>query len=266
MPIAIAIAAHPDDIEFRMAGTLLLLKQAGWETHYLNLSSGNCGSVKLNSTETARRRRAEAQHAAKILRAHWHPPFCRDLEIFYDLKHLRRLAAIVREVKPAVVLTHPPEDYMEDHTNTGRLAVTAVFAHGMPNFHSIPPRAANDVAITIYHATPHGLCDSLRRAVTPGLFVNTTSVHATKLAALAAHTSQQNWLDVSQGMNSYLQAMEDESLAVGKLSRRFVHAEGWWRHSHMGFCGAEADPLRTALKKNCFINQAFARSTTGWSD
>ena len=42
---AIAIAAHPDDIEFYMAGTLLLLKQAGWKIHYLNLSSGNCGST-----------------------------------------------------------------------------------------------------------------------------------------------------------------------------------------------------------------------------
>ena len=30
-PTAIAIAAHPDDIEFVMAGTLLLLKERGWE-------------------------------------------------------------------------------------------------------------------------------------------------------------------------------------------------------------------------------------------
>ena len=39
--VAIAIAAHPDDIEFMMAGTLLLLGAADWETHYLNISSGN---------------------------------------------------------------------------------------------------------------------------------------------------------------------------------------------------------------------------------
>ena len=42
---AIAIGAHPDDVEFYMAGTLLLLKQAGYEIHYLNLASGNCGSA-----------------------------------------------------------------------------------------------------------------------------------------------------------------------------------------------------------------------------
>ncbi|MDG2125455.1 MAG: PIG-L family deacetylase, partial [Verrucomicrobiales bacterium] len=39
-----AIGAHPDDIEFMMAGTLLLLQKQGWEVHYMNLSSGNCGS------------------------------------------------------------------------------------------------------------------------------------------------------------------------------------------------------------------------------
>ena len=48
MPSAIAIAAHPDDIEFCMAGTLLLLKRAGWEIQYLNVSRGNLGSVEFN--------------------------------------------------------------------------------------------------------------------------------------------------------------------------------------------------------------------------
>ncbi|MFZ9448692.1 MAG: PIG-L family deacetylase, partial [Alphaproteobacteria bacterium] len=35
MQSALAIFAHPDDIEFVAAGTLLQLKQRGWETHYL---------------------------------------------------------------------------------------------------------------------------------------------------------------------------------------------------------------------------------------
>ena len=41
---AMAIAAHPDDIEFLMAGTLRLLAEAGWETHYLTVANGSCGS------------------------------------------------------------------------------------------------------------------------------------------------------------------------------------------------------------------------------
>ena len=49
MPNALAIAAHPDDIEFMMAGTLLLLKERGWEIHYFNLSTGNRGSARHNA-------------------------------------------------------------------------------------------------------------------------------------------------------------------------------------------------------------------------
>src|SRR5204863_2903082 len=135
--IALAIAAHPDDIEFMMAGTLLLLKTAGYETHYLNLSRGNCGSIETNSATTAKIRLKEGKKAAQILGAHFHPPFCNDLEILYDLKTLRQLAAVIREVKPNILLTHSPADYMEDHTNVCRLAVTAAFTRGMPNFKSV---------------------------------------------------------------------------------------------------------------------------------
>ena len=65
-PAAIAIAAHPDDIEYVMAGTLLLLKEAGWDIHYFNLSSGNCGSLEMTPEETARVRRLEASQAVQI--------------------------------------------------------------------------------------------------------------------------------------------------------------------------------------------------------
>ena len=37
---------------------------------------------------------------------------------------LRRVAAVVRKARPRIVLTHSPEDYMEDHMNTCRLVVT----------------------------------------------------------------------------------------------------------------------------------------------
>ena len=72
---AMAIAAHPDDIEFMMAGTLLLLKRAGWHIHYLNLASGNCGSLEHSPTTTRAIRRREARAAARILGATYHPSF-----------------------------------------------------------------------------------------------------------------------------------------------------------------------------------------------
>src|SRR5712691_5794055 len=193
--VAIAIGAHPDDIEFYMAGTLLMLKKAGYQIHYFNVSSGNCGSVEYNSAAIRSIRNTEARAAAKILGAHFHPGLAEDLEILYRLDLLRGLAAVIREVKPKIILTHPPQDYMEDHTNTCRLAVMAAFARGMPNFKSTPARPTADYPVTIYHSMPHGLCDQLRHRVVPGAFANTTSVHNIKRDALASHKSQQQWLD-----------------------------------------------------------------------
>lgn len=258
-PIALAVAAHPDDIEFYMAGTLLLLRQSGYETHYLNLASGSCGSTQCNAAQTRSVRRREAQAAARILGAHYHAPLVDDLEIFYEIRILRRLAAIVREIRPVILLTHSPQDYMEDHTNTCRLAVTAAFARGMPNFKTAPSQPAIDQEVTVYHAMPHGLRDSLGRRIIPGAFVSTASVHADKRKALAAHQSQKAWLDASQGLDSYLHTMDEMSWAVGKMSRRFQHAEGWRRHLHLGFCSADADPLRDALTADYLVNKRYQR-------
>src|ERR1043166_8515795 len=152
MPSAIAIFAHPDDIEFVAAGTLLLLKQRGWETHYLNVSTGNCGSSEFDAAKTRAVRLQEAKEAARILGAEWHAPMADDLEIMYEIGLLRRMAAVIRDVKPSIVLTHSPQDYMEDHMNTCRLAVTAAFALCIPNFVSTPRRRAYFQDVTVYHA------------------------------------------------------------------------------------------------------------------
>jgi hypothetical protein len=64
---------------------------------------------------------------------------------------------------------------------------------------------------------------------------------------LAKHISQKNWLDESQGHDSYLQALRDLDTLAGRASGRFAMAEGWRRHLHLGFCGPDDDPMRDAL-------------------
>ena len=262
-PKALAIAAHPDDIEFVMAGTLLLLRDAGWQIHYLNLSTGNLGSTTMPPAQTTRVRRREARAAAKLLGAVWHPPIANDLEILYEPRLLRRVGSIVRGVQPRVILTHSPHDYMEDHMTTSRLTVTATFARGFPGYRTTPARGPIQTPVTIYHANPHGLHDQLRRAVVPGAFVDTTTVQERKREALACHRSQGAFLDATQGMASYLRTMDEFSRAVGKLSRRFEHAEGWRRHSHLGFCEEGADPLREALGRRYLINPQYEQALEG---
>ncbi|MCC7376866.1 MAG: PIG-L family deacetylase [Verrucomicrobiales bacterium] len=254
--VALAIAAHPDDIEFLMAGTLLLLKERGWDIHYFNLSTGQCGSATIPAEKLRRLRAAEARSAARILGATWHAPIADDLEIFYEDGLLRRVAAVVRRVRPTVVLTHALVDYMEDHMNTARLAVTATFARGMPNYQTRPRVVPYGSDATIYHAVPHGLRDPLGQAVEVNTFVNTSRVQDLKRKSLAAHASQRSWLDESQGMDSYLQTMEDFARELGRRSRRFTFAEGWARHNHLGFCAEDADPLRDALGSDYFARKS----------
>src|SRR5438876_11077237 len=97
-PSAFALAAHPDDIEFYMARTLHLLREKGFEIHYMTLASGNCGSLQHSAAHTRAVRRAESRRAAKILGASYHPSLVDDLEILYELATLRRLAAVIRRV------------------------------------------------------------------------------------------------------------------------------------------------------------------------
>jgi LmbE family N-acetylglucosaminyl deacetylase len=132
---------------------------------------------------------------------------------------------------------------MEDHMNTSRLAVTAAFIRGVPNYAADHP-ATNNYDCAIYHALPHSLLDPLRRKVIPEIFIDTGAVHNVKREALEAHKSQQNWLEDSQKMNSYIQSMENFSSTVGVMSKRFEHAEGWRRHLHVGFSEEGFDPLK----------------------
>lgn len=257
---AIAIAAHPDDIEFTMAGTLLLLKRAGWEIHYFNLANGNGGSTQWDAAETAAIRLEEARDAAEILGATWHAPIADDLCIFYNETLLRKVSAVIREVQPSIVLTHPLSDYMEDHMNTARLAVSGAFARGIPNFGSEPPRPAFFHDVTVYHSMPHGGLDPLRRRVPPSCWVNVTEVQGHALSALYAHRSQQNWLDSSQGINNYLDTRIQSSQQQGADSGIYQMAEGWVRHLHTGFSNTDRDPLSEVLDDDYHLNPEFDRS------
>jgi LmbE family N-acetylglucosaminyl deacetylase len=142
---------------------------------------------------------------------------------------------------------------MEDHTNTCRLATTAAFARGMPNFPTDPPHPAVESKVTVYHAQPYSHRDPLRRLVEPDIVVDTTDLLELKKKMLARHVSQKRWLDESQGLNSYIDTMAALDEELGRMSCLFKFAEGWRRHLHLGFCGEKDDPLREALKERVLV-------------
>ena len=131
---AFAIAAHPDDIEFMMSGTLILLGRAEYELHTMTVANGSCGTDRLDVEAIARIRRQESIDAAGLIGAVYHESLVDDIEIYYERETLRRLGAVVREVAPEIILTQSTEEYMEDHSNTTRLVLSAAFTRGMRNF------------------------------------------------------------------------------------------------------------------------------------
>jgi N-acetylglucosamine malate deacetylase 1 len=242
-----ALAAHPDDIEFLMAGTLLLLAQFGCEIHYMTIANGSCGSVRHDGDTTAAIRRQEAMAAAAHIPAIYHPPLVNDLEIFYDRQLLARVSSVVRSIQPDILLLHSPQDYMEDHTNACRLGVTAAFCRGMRNFPVDPPIEPYQMPVCVYHSQPHGHRDGLNQKILPEFAVNIDSVMPGKSAMLAEHASQQEWLDQSQGMNAYIQSMQDFAAEMAELAGGCRWAEGWRRHNPVGLCAADEDLMRTGL-------------------
>jgi len=249
----LAVVAHPDDIEFLMGGTMVLLKQAGYECHFLTIANGSCGTTIHSKEDIIRIRRKEAIASAKLINAVYHESLVDDLAIFYEMGTLAKVAAIVREVRPEILLVQPYSDYMEDHQNSARLAVTAAFARSMPNFITDPPTAPILNDITVYHGQPHSNLDPMMQIVMPKMFVDITSVIEEKTRMLACHKSQVPWLDESQKMISFVESMREISLNTGKLSGKFEYAEGWTRHLHFGFCAHDTDPLAEVLADYNFM-------------
>ena len=249
MKKVLAVAAHPDDIEFLMSGTLLRLADAGYELHYWNIANGCCGSNVMDREETAKVRREEAQASARRMNALFHESLCDDLSIFYDRETLAQVTSRIREIEPQIILTHALADYMEDHMNVARLVVTGAFSRAMKNFPVDPPREITTQEICLYHAQPYSNLTPMRQIVVPDLFVNTSELIEKKKELLSCHQSQKEWLDHSQGIDSYLSALESLDRSVGELSGRFELAEGWRQHLHMGFGQESQNFLLQALSE-----------------
>lgn len=241
--VVMGFGCHPDDIEFMMAGTLFALKSAGHEIHYMNLANGNCGSLVHSRDEIEMIRQKEAKEAAQVLGATWHPSFCNDMEVIYDLTVIRKIVAVLRKVKPDILLIPALKDYMEDHMNTSRMGITAAFALGIPNFVTIPETEPVAKEIALYHAMPYGLHDGLMNKVEPHFYIDITSEIDKKEEMLACHHSQRSWLGDTQKLDSYLQTMRDMSQQMGTDSKQYEYAEGWIRHNPLGYSSKEFRPL-----------------------
>jgi N-acetylglucosamine malate deacetylase 1 len=229
--VALAVMAHPDDAEFLCAGTLVrLVGEHGWQIQIATMTPGDCGSAEHSAEEIARIRRAEGAAAAARLGGTYHCLESRDLSVFYDGPMVARVTDLLRSVRPTVVFTHSPDDYMLDHEMTSRLVRAAAFNAAVPLFlvGRRGPSPLNHIPY-LYYCDPIEGKDLLGRPVPAGFYIEITSAIEEKAAMLACHASQRNWLLKHHGMDQYINAMRDWGTARGKECGA-AFAEGFRQH------------------------------------
>jgi LmbE family N-acetylglucosaminyl deacetylase len=229
--VVLSILAHPDDAEFLCAGTLIrLVREHGWQAHIASMTPGDCGTSELPAEEISRIRRGEGATSAALIGAHYHCLEERDLLVFYNERALERVIGLMRAVRPRIILTHSPADYMLDHEMTSTLARAAAFAAPVPNCFCDRGHASPLERIPyLYYCDAVEGKDLLGRSVAPGFAIDVSSVIDTKVAMLAAHASQRDWLLKHHGMDHYVQAMRDWGVQCGEIYG-VAYAEGFRQH------------------------------------
>jgi N-acetylglucosamine malate deacetylase 1 len=227
----LAIHAHPDDLEITSGGTLIHLAARGHHVTMVTMAPGDCGTAEMGPEEIAAMRRQEAARSAAVIGAEYFCAEFRDIAIFSDDPSRRRVVEVLRRVKPDLIITAPPVDYMCDHEATSDLVRDAVFAAPIPNYATHDPKPAPPLARMphLYFTDPNAGKDRDNAIVLPDFLVDVTSVFDKKREALAQHESQRNWLRKHHGVDEYLLMMERFAQERGALAGvRF--AEGFRRY------------------------------------
>ena len=123
----LVVAAHPDDAEISVGGTLLMARDAGLATGVIDVTRGEMGT-----RGTRADRDGETRAASELLglseRRNLELP---DGRVESSLAARESLARLLRELRPAVVLAHHTEDLHPDHAASGRLAREAWYLSGL---------------------------------------------------------------------------------------------------------------------------------------
>lgn len=191
---AMAIVAHPDDIEFSCAGTIARWAKLGARICYILLTSGDVGIDEPGMTRerATEIREAEAREAAEIAGVH-EILFMREPDgaLVSTLDLRKRLVREIRRFRPEVIITGDPtvffasDTYINhpDHRAAATAALEATFpAAGQPNlFQELEQEGLKAHKVRKVYITTWGDAN---------LFVNISETIDLKVAALKAHKSQ----------------------------------------------------------------------------
>jgi len=225
----LAIGAHPDDVEFKAAGTLSLLRKKGCEITIVTVANGDCGSTEHSAVEIARIRKAEAADSAAVLDGRYFCLDCGDLAISFDIETRRKVTNAIREVDPLIVFTHPHDDYMADHEITSRLVRDACFGAPIPNYGAAGNLPHTSAIPHLFYWDAMEGTDYLGRPQPVHFYVDVTSEIDVKRKMLACHRSQREWLMRQHGLDHYIGSMEQWGRERGKQAG-FQFAEAFCQH------------------------------------
>lgn len=175
----LAIAAHRDDVEQTCGGTLLAMHARGWKTGILDLTQGESGT-----RGTAEERRAEAEEAARILCvSHREALDLPDGNVENTLPNRIRIAAVLRRLRPRVVILPYWTGRHPDHYTTAILGYEACFVSGLSKLEIPGSTLAPHRPYKILYA-------SLYADVRPSFVVDITPHVEQRLQSLLAYRSQ----------------------------------------------------------------------------
>lgn len=191
---AVAIAAHPDDIDFGAGATIAALTDAGVEVTYLLVTSGDAGGFELDHTRedmVTRRQREQRDAAAKL--GVTDVRFLDHFDGYVEPTHklIAQLVEVMRQVQPQVVLAQHPQRHWgriqashPDHLAVGEATVRAIYP-AVENPFAYPDEVGHLPAFRVGQLWMMGAPAELANLV-----VDVTDYVEHKLAALHQHVSQ----------------------------------------------------------------------------
>jgi LmbE family N-acetylglucosaminyl deacetylase len=203
--IALAVGAHPDDIEFGCGGTLAKWAAAGTTIHHLVLTDGAKGSWDPDQDEVAliALRQGEQRRAAKVLGGGDVSFLGRtDGQLHNGVDEQWEVSLSIRRLRPDVVLGHDPWRRYRlhpDHRHAGFIVTDAVVAARDPHFfrdQNLAPHRPS--ALLLWEADE------------PNHVEDVSAFAETKIAALLAHESQlRSTMGIDEGASSDIDAFAD---------------------------------------------------------
>ncbi len=174
----LALAAHPDDVEISVGGTLIKLAGMGYSTGIVDLTRGEA-----STRGTPEIRDREAQQAMKVLGCALRENLgMRDAGIAVDDASVRSVVRMLRRLRPRIVLTQFWDDPHPDHANTALLLRKAAHLAGLKKF---------DEESEHERFRPNAIAHFLfPRTVAPSFIVDTTAEASGKWEAIKCHASQ----------------------------------------------------------------------------